>query len=144
VFEVTVVNPTFAKVRLDPQNAVIITERGRVLESFAINRTDAKGGVRNFEAHFLSRGVQTGNAQKLYQTRMGRVRETIYHSDSPVFKGKTYSGKIVFEPLPPETRRIELILHDLTTGFGIDDEPVDTIILRFPFTVTQGIREPQT
>ena len=142
VFTVTVVNPTFAKVRLDPEKAELVTEQGKRLQSYAINRTDAAGGIRNFEVHFLAQGVQTGDAQKLYLERMGKIRETIYHRDSPVFKGKTYNGRIVFAPLPPETRQVELVLHDVITGFGIHDEPVDKVTLRFPFAVEQGIREP--
>jgi len=142
VFEVTVVNPTFAKIRLDPEKAELVTARGRRLESYAINRTDARGGSRNFEAYFLARGVQTGDAQKLYLERMGKIRETIYHRGSLVFKGKTYSGRIVFAPLPPEAREVELVLHDVITRFGINDQPVDRVTLRFPFAVSQGIREP--
>jgi hypothetical protein len=143
VFQVTVVNPTFAKVRLDPEKATLITDRGRRFESYAINRVDAKGGLRNFETYFLVKGVQTGNTQKLYLERMGKVRETIYHRDSPVFKGNTYTGKIVFEPLPPETKRVELVLHDFILAFGIHDVPTDLLTLRFPFSVRQGIREPK-
>jgi len=142
VFEVTVVNPTFAKVRLDPEKAELVTGQGKRLQSYAINRTDAAGGLRNFEAHFLAQGVQTGDAQKLYLERMGKIRETIYHRDSPVFKGKTYTGRIIFAPLPPETRQVELVLYDVITGFGIHDEPVDKVTLQFPFTVEQGVREP--
>ncbi|MBI4531321.1 MAG: hypothetical protein HY709_07335 [Candidatus Latescibacteria bacterium] len=142
VFQVTVVNPTFAKVRLDPEKTVLITDRGRRYKSYAINRVDARGGLRNFETYFLVKGVQTGNTQKLYLERMGKVRETIYHRDSPVFKGNTYTGKIVFEPLPPETKRVELVLDDFILSFGIHDVPTDLLTLRFPFSVKQGVLEP--
>lgn len=144
VFEVTVINPTFAKVRLDPEKAELVTGQGKRLLSYAINRTDASGGVRNFEAHFLAQGVQTGDEQKLYLERMGKVRETIYHRDSPVFKGKTYSGRIAYAPLPPQTQKVELVLHDVITGFGIHDVAVDKVTLRFPFAVEQGTRIPPT
>jgi hypothetical protein len=144
VFEVTVVNPTFAKVLLDPRSAELVTGQGKRMDSYGINRTDASGGMESFETHFLARGVQTGDAQKLYLERMGKVRETIYHRNSPVFKGKTYTGRVAFDPLPPEARQVELVLHDVVTGFGINDEPVDKVTLRFPFTVKQGVREPPT
>lgn len=144
VFEVTVVNPTFAKVLLDPRNAELVTAQGKRMDSYGINRTDAGGAVQSFETHFLARGVQTGDAQKLYLERMGKVRETIYHRNSPVFRGKTYAGRIAFDPLPPEARQVELVLHDVVTGFGIHDEPVEKVTLRFPFTVKQGVREPPT
>jgi hypothetical protein len=140
VFEVTIVNPTFPKVRMDPDRAVAMTSQGRTLDSYAINRTDADGGAHNFEAYFLARGVQTGDAQKLYLERMGKIRETIYHRHSPVFKGKSYSGYVVFPPLPPECNSVRLVLDDLITGFGIDEQPINRISLRFPFSVQQKVR----
>lgn len=142
VFQVSVVNPTFAKVRLDPEKVVLVTDRGKRLESYGITRSDAHGGLHNFETYFLSRGVQTGNAQKLYLGQMGKVRETVYHRDSPIFKGKSYAGKIIFEALPPETQQVELLIEDLIMSFGINDEPVNRISLRFPFAVKQGVHEP--
>jgi len=143
VFEVTVINPTFPKVQLDPSKAELITGQGQRLGSYGINRTSEAGGLRNFEAHFLAQGVQTGDAQKLYLERMGKVRETIYHRDSPVFKGKSYTGRIVYAPLSPETTEVELVLHDIITGFGIHDVAVDKVTLRFPFAVEQGTRIPE-
>lgn len=144
VFQVTVINPTFAKVRLDPERVALVTERGQRLGCYAINRVEARGSSRNFETYFLSRGVQTGNAQKLYVERMGKIRETIYHRDSPVFKGNTYSGKIVFDALPPDTRRVELVVRDFILNFGIHDVPTDLLTLRFPFSVKQEVKRPGT
>jgi hypothetical protein len=140
-FQVSVVNPTFAKVRLDPEKAELVVDRGKSLESYAIDRADARGSRRNFETYFLSRGVQNGNQQRLYLERMGKVRETVYHRDAPIFKGKSYTGKIVFEPLPPETAGVELVLHDFILAFGVHDEPIERVTLRFPFAVTQGVRD---
>lgn len=142
LFQVSVVNPTFGKVRLDPEKAVLVTDRGKRLESYAINRGDARGGLRNFETYFLARGVQTGNTQKRYLEQMGKVRETIYHRNSPVFKGKNYTGKIVFEALPPETERVELIIEDFILAFGIHDQPTERTTLHFPFAVRQGVQQP--
>ncbi|MBM3276649.1 MAG: hypothetical protein FJY95_01005 [Candidatus Handelsmanbacteria bacterium] len=141
VFQVAVVNPTLAKVRLDPGKVELLIDQGKSLGSFAIDRADALGNRRNFETYFLSRGVQNGNQQRLYLEQMGKVRETIYHRDAPVFKGKTYAGKIVFEALPPETVGVELVLHDFILAFGIHDESTERVTLRFPFAVSQGVRE---
>lgn len=141
VFQVWVVNPTFAKVRLDPGKTELVIDQGKSLSSYAIDRADALGNWRNFETYFLSRGVQNGNQQRLYLERMGKVRETVYHREAPVFKGKNYNGKIIFEALPPETVGVELVLHDFILSFGIHNEPTERITLRFPFTVSQGVRD---
>jgi hypothetical protein len=141
VFQVWVVNPTFAKVRLDPDKAELAIDQGKSLSSYAIDRADALGNWRNFETYFLSRGVQNGNQQRLYLERMGKVRETIYHREAPIFKGKSYNGKLVFEALPPETVAVELVLRDFILSFGIHDEPTERITLRFPFAVSQGVRD---
>jgi len=141
VFQVTVVNPTFPKVQLNPERVILKTDRGKTLYPYAITRAEARGQARNFETYFLSKGVLTGNDQELYLERMGIVRETIYHRDSPVFKGNTYSGKIVFDPLPPETTGVALVIPDFILRFGVHDEPEELLTMEFPFSVRQGIRK---
>lgn len=141
VFQVTVSNPTFPKVRLDPERILLRTDRGATLSPYAITRPEAKGGADNFETYFLSKGVQTGNEQALYLERVGVVRETIYHRDSPVFKGNTYSGKIIFDPLPPETKRVALVISDFVLRFGVHDEPEEFLSMEFAFAVNQGISD---
>jgi hypothetical protein len=142
VFQVTVLNPTFDKVALYPERAVLITDRGQVLHSYAITRGDALGDPRNFETYFLSRGVQSGNEQKLYLEQMGVVRGTVYHRDSPIFKGKSYTGKMVFDPLPKTTREVRFQIRDFVLEFGIYDIPETLLTIEFPFSVEQGVVEP--
>ena len=140
VFQVTVVNPTFPKVRLDPEKVFLKTDRSETLYPYAITRAESKGQPRNFETYFRSRGVQTGNEQTLYLERIGIVRETVYHRSSPVFKGNTYTGKIVFETLPPESSGVILVIPDFILRFGVHDEPEEFVSMEFPFSVSQGIR----
>lgn len=142
VFQVSVLNPTFDKVKLNPEHVVLVTDRGQILNSYAVNRSDAVGDPRNFETYFLSRGVQSGNEQKMYLERMGIVRGTVYHRDSPIFKGKSYMGKIVFDPLPKNTKGVRLLIRDFVLEFGIYDIPKTLLTLEFPFSVEQGIVEP--
>lgn len=143
VFQVTVLNPTFDKVVLYPEKAVLLTDRGQMLHSYAITRGDALGDPRNFETYFLSRGVQSGNEQKMYLERMAVVRGMVYHRDSPIFKGKSYTGKIVFDPLPKTTREVRLQIKDFVLEFGIYDIPKTLLTMEFPLSVEQGIVEPE-
>ena len=141
-FQVTVLNPTFDRVELYPEKVVLITDRGQVLNSYAVSRADAVGDPRNFETYFLSRGVQSGNEQKMYLERMGIVRGMVYHRDSPIFKGKSYTGKIVFDPLPKHTKELRLVIEDFVLEFGIYDTPKTLLTMEFSFSVDQGVVEP--
>lgn len=143
VFQVTVLNPTFDKVALYPEKVMLITDRGQVLTSYAISRADAVGDPRNFETYFLSQGVQSGNEQKRYLEQMGIVRGTVYHRDSPIFKGKSYTGKMLFDPLPKRTQEARLLIKDFVLEFGIYDIPKTLLTMEFPFAVEQGIAEPK-
>ena len=143
VFQVTVNNPTFDKVLLPPEDATLITDRGRVMRTYELTRAEAQGDPLNFETYWLSRGVQSGNQQKLYLNRMGTLRGTIYHRDSPVFKGNSYSGKLVFEPLPPGTRSATLHIEDFVLEFGLYDVPETVIDLDFGFSVRDQILNPE-
>ena len=142
-FQVTVLNPTFDRVELYPEKVVLVTDRGQILNSYAVSRADAVGDSRNFETYFLSRGVQSGNEQKMYLERMGVVRGTVYHRDSPIFKGRSYTGKIIFDPLPKHTKGVRLVIKDFVLEFGIYDIPKTLLSMEFPFSVEQGVVEPE-
>lgn len=144
VFQLSLDNPTFDKVLLSPEKAVLVTERGRVIPPYQLTRAEAQGDPRNFETYWLSRGVQSGNKQKRYLERMGVLRGALYHRDSFVFKGNSYTGKLVFDPLPAGTRQVTLRLDGFVLEFGIYDVPKTKIDLSFPFAVEQQIVEPET
>lgn len=142
VFQVTVSNPTFDKVLLQPEHAVLVTGRGGVLRPYMLTRAEAGGDVHNFETYWLSRGVQSGNAQKLYLERMSILRGMVYHKDAFVYKGKSYSGKLVFDPLPRGTSQLELRLNDFVLEFGLYDVPETVVDLSYPFQVERGVVDP--
>jgi hypothetical protein len=143
VFQVSVNNPTFDKVLLPPEHAQLITDRGRIMRTYELSRAEAQGDPLNFETYWLSRGVQSGNAQKLYLNRMGALRGTVYHRDSHVFKGNNYSGKLVFDPLPRGTRSVTLHLEDFVLEFGLYDVPTRVIDLDFEFAVRDEVVTPE-
>lgn len=143
VFQVTVTNPTFDKVLLPPEKVVLVTDRGRVMHPYELTRAESDGAPRNFETYWLSRGVQSGNDQKLYLERMGIIRGTVYHRDSFIFKGNSYTGKLVFGPLPRGTRSAALRIQDFVLEFGLYDIPERLTDLEFDFVVRDQVLEPE-
>ena len=83
------------------------------------------------------------NEQKMYLEQMAVVRGMVYHRDSPIFKGKSYTGKIVFDPLPKTTREVRLQIKDFVLEFGIYDIPKTLLTMEFPLSVEQRIVEPE-
>ncbi|MBI2503155.1 MAG: hypothetical protein HYW07_07955 [Candidatus Latescibacteria bacterium] len=142
VFQVTLNNPTFDKVLLQPERAALKTDRGMIMHPYQLTRAGAHGDPRNFETYWLSRGVQSGNIQKLYLERMGVLRGAVYHRDSFVFKGNSYTGKLVFDPLPQNTERVALRFEGFVLEFGIYNIPQQQIDLEFAFAVRSEIAEP--
>jgi hypothetical protein len=142
VFQVSLNNPTFDKVLLRPEKVVLKTDRGMIMHPYQLTRAEAHGDPRNFETYWLSRGVQSGNIQKLYLERMGVLRGAIYHRDSFVFKGSSYAGKLVFDPLPQNTERVTLGIEKFVLEFGIYNTPQQQIDLEFSFAVRSEIVEP--
>ena len=142
VFQVVLSNPTFDKVLAEPQHVYLVTDRGKILRPYALTRADASGDPRNFETYWLSRGVQSGNAQKIYLERMAVLRGSVYQPNSFVFKGGTYTGKMAFDPLPVDTKEVVLHIDRLVLEFGIYDIPKTQTDLAFPFVVDSRIIEP--
>ena len=143
VFQVMLNNPTFDKVLMRPENSVLVTDRGMAMRPYQLTRAEAQGELRNFETYWLSRGVQSGNMQKLYLERMGVLRGALYHRDSFVFKGNSYTGKLVFDPLPAGTEMVTLRLEEFVLEFGIYDIPKTQFDLEFSFAVHSEVVEPE-
>jgi hypothetical protein len=59
-----------------------------------------------------------------------------------VFKGSSYTGKLVFDPLPPGTESITLQFERFVLEFGIYDIPKQELDLAFGFDVHSAIVEP--
>lgn len=143
VFQLSLNNPTFDKVLLQPQEAILKTDRGKIMRPYQLTRAEARGDVRNFETYWLSRGVQSGNMQKLYLERMGVLRGALYHRDSLVFKGNSYRGLLVFDPLVADERQVTLQIDGFVLDFGIYDTPENQVDLAFTFAVRGEIIEPE-
>jgi hypothetical protein len=73
---------------------------------------------------------------------MGMIRGTVYHRDSFVFKGNSYTGKLIFDSLPSGTRSVSLRLEDFVLEFGLYDVPERMVDLDFEFAVRDQVLEP--
>ena len=138
VFRVTVYNQGLAKVELDPLQALLTTDRlGEVLQAYGIL---AGAAPRTFEAYYRARRRPSGNEYYRFNMRMGIVRSNNYGVDEKIFKGESYGGFIVFDPLDDAVRQVRLLLRDFVLKFNAFDMPLETVDLEFAFQrrIVQG------
>ena len=131
VFEIEVHNRAFAKVELNPLKAVLLTDRGgEFLQPYGIL---AGSSPRNFESYYRARRSPSGNDFYRFNMRMGIVRSNNYNIDRKIFKGESYRGLLVFDPLSDEVAQVGLVLRDFVLKFNPHDAPLETATLRFEF-----------
>jgi len=132
VFQVTLINRTFAKMRIDPVEAILITDLGESLHSYTFSVAAAKYN-NSFEDYYRSRRGQSGNDYYRYEMRLGMVRGKNFGLDEMVFRGDTYSGLITFDTLRPDVKRVQLILNDIVFRFDAFNRPADVTVAKFNF-----------
>ena len=131
VFEIEVHNRAFAKVELNPLKAVLLTDRGgEFLQPYGIL---AGSSPRNFESYYRARRSPSGNDFYRFNMRLGIVRSNNYNIDRKIFKGESYRGLLVFDPLADEVAQVALVLRDFVLKFNPHDAPLETTTLRFEF-----------
>ena len=129
-FRVSVFNQTFAKVQLNPIEAVLLTDQGEELNSYGIPSTSP---YNSFERYYRGLRGQSGNEFYRFEVRMGHVRSLNYAESQPIFKGENYSGLIAFDALDRDVRRVRLVLREFTLKFDEFGVPLETIDCRFDF-----------
>jgi hypothetical protein len=75
---------------------------------------------------------------------MGVLRGSVYHRDTFVFKGNSYTGKLAFDPLPLGTREVTLHVDRFVLEFGIYDIPKTQLDMEFRFSVRSDVVEPES
>ena len=149
VFQITIINRTFAKMRVDPVEALLITDLGETLHSYTFSVAAAKYG-NSFEDYYRSRRGQSGNDYYRYEMRLGMVRGKNFGLDEMVFRGDTYSGLITFDTLRPEVKRVQLVLNDIVFRFDAFNRPADVTLAKYNFerkidklVVTQEMKQKE-
>jgi TonB family protein len=130
VFQVTINNYTYAKVELNPLEAVLRTDRGEVYHTYGISSGSAE---QNFESYYRALRGPSGNEYYRFDMRMGIVRSNNYGINEQVFKGENYSGFIVFDPLDDGVRSVALTLRRFVLKFDAFDRPIEETDLVFGF-----------
>ncbi len=138
VFNVSVINYTFSKMRLDPLKVILLTDRGDRMESYTVSPAADRKSLESYYRSIL--GI-SGNEHFRFLTRIGIARWSTYGEDEVIYKGENYGGFIVFDPLHSEVRNVRLILKELAYKFDASGKPIDTIDLSFDFSRTV-LREP--
>lgn len=132
VFQVTVINRAFAKMRLDPVEAVLETDLGEALHSYTFSVAAAKYG-NSFENYYRSVRGMSGNEYYRHEMRLGNVRGKNYGLDELIFRGDSYSGLVTFDKLRPEVKRLRLVINDIIYRFDAFDRPADVTSAIFNF-----------
>ena len=142
VLEMTVVNQSFPKVLVDPARMTLVTDRG---DPAPVTGRCASGTRPNsFEAYYMERRGQGGNEEHFFNERLGVVREALYKRNTFVFKGESYSGKVVFGPLHPGVRQAAVKVEGIVLRFDAFDVPRETVEASMTFAVQQRVLEAGT
>jgi len=149
VFDVTVINRAFAKMKIDPVEAVLITDLGETLHSYTFSVAAAKYG-NSFENYYRSIRGMSGNEYYRHEMRLGNLRGKNYGLDELIFRGDSYSGLISFDKLKEEVKRVELVINDIIYRFDAFNRPADVTTANFyferkidKFVVTREMRQQE-
>ena len=136
VLQVRVFNQGLPKVQLDPAQITLRTDRGEVLEYWDVLKRDAK---HSFEAYYMDRRGEGGNEEYFYSQRLGVVREALFRRHTWVFKGDSYTGKVVFAPLHREVKEVTVQVKGIVLRVDAFDRPKEQVEAEVHFQVTQQV-----
>lgn len=145
VFDVTVINKTYAKIEFDPAKTSMVTSDGQTFRYYDPGREGylAEGGNSFSKYYRVELGI-SGYEKELALERMGVVYKSVYHRGRPVFKEDQRQGLLVFDPLPQDYKDGEVVLNfnQFVLSFDASGNPENTIDVEFRFHVKQGIVNP--
>jgi len=132
IFEISIVNRSFAKMSLDPTELLLYTDLGEEHHSYTTSVAASKYG-KSFENYYKSIRGQSGNDHYRYEMRLGMVRGKNYGLEEMIFRGDSYSGLVTFDPLRPDVKRARIILNDVVYRFDAFNRPSDVVTVTFDF-----------
>ena len=142
VFDVTIINETYAKIEFDPAKSVLITDDQEEYRYYDAGREGANPlGGNSFNKYYRIEAGRTGNELQLNMERRGLINRSIYHRHRPVFKGDQRTGLLVFDPLPGTTAEIRLVVNEFVLSFDANGNPEETVDVEFKFSIDQQVLE---
>lgn len=142
VFDVLVLNETYAKIEFDPAKTLLTTNTGRELRYYDPGRAgegvDVLGG-NLFSTYYQTELGRSGQEKDINLERMGLVYKTAFHRMRPVFRGDKRSGKLAFDSLPKDATQIVLSVREFVLAFDASGNPERTIDFECRFDVQQGV-----
>jgi hypothetical protein len=131
VFRVYVHNLGLARLELRPLRCQLMTDRGdETLEPYGIQTGSA---AKSLESYYRSLKGSSGNDHYLFTQRMAIVRTNSFLSGEPIYRGESYGGFIVFDPLDDDVGEVTLEIRDLVVRFNAYDKPLQTTGVAFSF-----------
>jgi len=131
-FQVGLINRAFAKMKIDPVEAVLMTDQGELFHSYTFSVAAAVYG-NSFEDYYRTRRGMSGNEYYRYEMKLGMIRGKNFGLDEIIFRGDSYTGLITFDPLRDDVERVQLQIHDIIFRFDAFNRPVDTTDAFFNF-----------
>ena len=129
VFQISVKNYSFPKVRVDPARAAIEAANGREYYSLSLQQLETY-----FRAYALA---YRGNEYGRHRERMDMLRQTLLKADI-VFSGQETEGYLVFPVLHADVSSLRLVLQDVVLRFVYREEPLETIDITYAFDRLTG------
>jgi len=134
-FNISIINRNFSKMRVDPVEALLITDLGETYHSYTYSIAAARYG-NSFENYFRTIRGLSGNEYYRSEMKLGMVRGKNFGLEEMIFRGDSYSGLITFDKLRPEVKTVQLILNDIVYRFDAFNRPADVATAVFNFERT--------
>jgi|GEM_PF-481970 len=142
VFDVEVVNDTYAKIEFDPAKTLLTTNTGRKLRYYDPGRAgegvDPLGG-NLFSTYYQTELGRSGLDKDINLERMGLIYKSAFHRFRSVFRGDKRNGKLSFDSLPKDATEVVLSVNEFVLAFDASGNPERTIDFECRFKVEQGI-----
>lgn len=131
VFKVSIYNYTSTKINIDPELAVLETERGDKFKAYAREKKNAKNF--SIEEYYQKRKGSAGVQDDVYETRMGIARRTMLSFGKPIYKGDSREGLIVFDPIVESISKMKVTIKNFILSYDENNEPSEFKDLTFYF-----------
>ncbi|CUS85917.1 hypothetical protein JGI16_10876, partial [Candidatus Kryptonium thompsonii] len=138
VFKVSIYNYAAPKINFDPENAILLSDRGDRFIAYGLEAKTSK--FHSLEEYYRARKGSTGIDEDVFEARMGIARRTMLTYGRPLYKGDSREGLVVFDPLSEGVERIKVVLKNFIVGYDENNVPSDFIDINFYFKRVPVIR----